>query len=612
MRLLFRLSLATVLSLASLSVLRTFQLDRNADRLRAQALSQRRSGRADEATRILSHYLKLRSEDAEAQAELGLLLDEAARTERDRDRALKAYETALRLSAGNADQPLPVKGDLSRARAAEVRLRTIDLLLRPSSARYQDALRHARRLGGSPRLEFESLVRQGRAWRGLGRHFPAAVRYLMAIDRDPTRIEPYVELAEVVDLQPDVLSARARDGKWLRDQDIGAGRSLLPPEVRGDHLLDHADAAKQFNTKLLAAMIELAQPSERARLARAAYRRNQGLLQEAAHDLDVALTIAPQDAELLLAADDLAMARADAARSAGKPAAARELLEESRLRLGAGFDLNAHDVRFHLAMAKVEVFLAEDASDAERRTHYAAARQSLEDGLWRCDAAEAADGLLPESLQATAAQLRWWLAEVAISESEADGDETRRTQRLDEAKRYVESLMGTGLDRSLLAISRARLWRAEGRWNRAAAALEQARLGLRRWPEHARRVDLLLGECYDHLADPERRADVFRRALRDDPAWTRGRLQLAEALVDSNRISEAIAQYEFVDSAPHAALEIARLTVFEQAQRPADRRQWAAARRALDRARAAAGDAPELTILRAQVAVLEAESFSGR
>ncbi len=137
--------------------------------------------------------------------------------------------------------------------------------------------------------------------------------------------------------------------------------------------------------------------------------------------------------------------------------------------------------------------------------------------------------------------------------------------------------------------------------------LEGSRSSLQDRPDFLKRLDLSLGRCYEDLNNPDRRLDVFRRTLKDDPLSVTGRLQLASALVAINRIDDGIEEYRLVSG---VLVTVARLLLVQQLAKPTEQRRWQNVERALDiedalRKERELDELPEVAVLRAQVLALQ-------
>ena len=99
--------------------------------------------------------------------------------------------------------------------------------------------------------------------------------------------------------------------------------------------------------------------------------------------------------------------------------------------------------------------------------------------------------------------------------------------------------------------------------------------------ELTRQTDLLLGQCYHNLGDPDLQLAVFRRAVADSPSWTPALLGRASALLAVGKTDEALVDYsDLVKQSPHvleARLQAVRLLIFRTLQLPADQRDWSTA-----------------------------------
>src|SRR5262249_37018456 len=228
--------------------------------------------------------------------------------------------------------------------------------------------------------------------------------------------------------------------------------------------LNRAQEADQVMTQLIASN----ERSYQAYLDRAAYLRrfNPPLAEE---DLNVALRLAPNEAEVLLRAAEMAQDKNDL----GK---AREYLQR-------GMQLYPKDHRMFQVLADLELGAGKpDQAIAELR-------RGLE--------------TIPDQ-----PDLLWRLADLQIQQ--------RQPQ---EAENAIVRLQQINILPAVVECLRARIMALRGVWPEAARTLEQAIPDLVNVPDLAKQALLVLAQCYQELGDTERSLAASRRAVTTDPLW---------------------------------------------------------------------------------------------
>ena len=305
-KVLIGLVVGTALLGGGVFLLHRFQVDRNAGLLLDQA-KKAESNHDLEKTRVyLVRYLSYRPNDLESLAWYGGVLQKQATTDEQRDQALKVYQ---RVVARGGQTP-----ELRRELAAlavqlgqfGIARNAVEGLVTPASP--------GAKLQPSP-AEAELRYLLGRCQEAGGRYPEARDLYQQARQQDPTRIEAYVQLANLL-------------------------RNRLSEADEADRVMDvpkDEDGVVVMNPKAAAAY-----------LARLRYRERFGIGQdtkEAAEamkaDVAKAIELSPDDPEVLLVA-------ASAALRDGNVDKAREYLLH-------GIELRPETSVFHQTLASVEL-----------------------------------------------------------------------------------------------------------------------------------------------------------------------------------------------------------------------------------------------------------------
>ena len=617
----------------SLLLVHSYQTSRNAEVFRERAHAALEQGEFTKAISLLGKYVGLRPRDIEAQIELGDLLSEHATSAQQLLRAFRTYEGVLAQEPDRHD----------------VRRRHIDVAMRLQ--RHSDAITHlaelvepARAAGGtqpSPTDEKTAdagpngpgslpdlLILAGDCHYALQKMREATGLYLQGLALAPESIDGYRGLASALHVGSEPLVREDLAGLAPPAFKLDFATAPEPVRQRWSELQslfpsreDAVAASPKLVENVLARMVELGRPAEKAYLMRARFRiqvlseadafsidarreNRRAQLKAAAEDLDVALRKSSDDPEILLTSAQLALTRADDLREEGEPhgdqvAAARRAAER-------GMEKAPSDLRFFRLLADVEL-----ATENEPRERLQRAEQHLQSAL----------DLVPEIAQETnpreqrglanlAAEIRWQLADLLITSALLDSPPDEGA--LKRARQIVDGLEQNNARSPLVAFIAARLTMAERgdqpeTWHQVARALHSIRPDLRS-RDLIRRADLILGECYQRLANPDARISLYRQALAEDPLWVQGRSELASALAEQNRIDDALREYRLISGLPGVALQMARLIIVRDLSRTGGAEQppqWEPVLRLLDQGERLAPEDVQFAVVRAQVLTLQ-------
>ena len=324
--------------------------------------------------------------------------------------------------------------------------------------------------------------------------------------------------------------------------------------------------------KTIARMVDANRESAPARLAAARYFRDTGRLPQAQEQLHELLVKLP--AEALQALPEKG---AEVYLLAAEVAQARNQNQEMRARLEEGARRFPEDTRFDLRLARL------DLRDGRRDQALAGLQRSLRS--------------LPEQLAD--------LVEL--------GDLLIDLRQADQALRVVDRLPGQSKESAAFAeYLRARLLIDRQAWGEARALLEKLRSS-QPAPQVAMRVNLLLADCYAALVNPDQQLLACRRALEVDPELLPARLRMASALRALGQFDEAVAQYDrLVTVSPELREERARLLLLRNQRLPAGARRWDEVELALKGLPAEQQKAPDVQMMRAELAAAQAEGLEGK
>jgi tetratricopeptide (TPR) repeat protein len=302
--------------------------------------------------------------------------------------------------------------------------------------------------------------------------------------------------------------------------------------------------------------------SSEARLARAKYFRTHGQTETAGQELKAARSGSNQnDPEVMLES-------ADFARSQGK-------FDEARDFLVRGLELK--DSRFQRELARLEL----QVGNRER-----AVELLREAATINPDSSNDMLNLADQFLDA--------------GESAAARDLIDRLEQMEGNSPLVQYLRG-------------RLHLSEGKLADAVNLLERVRPEFVRVKDLAVRIDILLAECYDRMGQPDQRLAACRRAAEINPNLALVRLALADALVATGELDEAIVNYQAViTQIPDARLPLARARMWQNLRQPASRRDFSSAIAVLDEAPDQTKQKVEYQLTRADILVAQGKREEAR
>lgn len=343
--------------------------------------------------------------------------------------------------------------------------------------------------------------------------------YEKSIKNAPANVEAYFRLAAM-----------------LRQRD--------PVALYGDTTRDRTTILKEAD-KNIEDMVGANPKDFRAYLARANYRR---AIQQNRTDAAARALIA----EDIATAQKLAGDEVDVILAAGELARENKQFDAARKVLSRGCEVHPSDWRMYKALARLE------AVDG-RRTEAVA--------------------VLNQGLQKTPNQpdLLWDLAENQIEL----GKKT-------EAAATIERLAEVHLPLAFRDCLVARLEMADGHWKEAARRLETAFLALNDLTMQrvdalasplATQAGVMLGTCYEKLGDTEKALRAFGRVNAREPLSVAALAGMARNSYALGKMQDALDQYQQIlklpDATAAALIEIARITLVRNLERPEALQNWA-------------------------------------
>lgn len=304
-----------------------------------------------------------------------------------------------------------------------------------------------------------------------------------------------------------------------------------PDQVRSYELLarilrKHLNRVEQSD-ETIAEMMERHGQTAEAHLARARL-----LIEfssgDIAADAAEAIRLAPENAEAILL-----MARVHQQKRRVNDAIA--LLEK-------GIKLYPNDARMYRHLAWIEYFLKRNDS----------ARERLQAGIINC----------PEAFE-----LHTALAEILI-----------QGKMFDQVQKIIAELKAKGVREDRISYLTSRIAVERGQWPEAVASLERLRLESRNNTELSIQINLLLAHCYRQMGDNDRQMQALQRVVDFDAHSLPARLGIAALYANTNRLDEAIQQYEQLINLPgapeSASVDMARLMIARIQRLPIEKQKW--------------------------------------
>ena len=304
-------------------------------------------------------------------------------------------------------------------------------------------------------------------------------------------------------------------------------------------------------TQVLDQMVANNQENYRAYFVRATHRLQAQQIEEARRDTNRALELAPDEAEVILLASEMAIRES-------RP-------DEALAQLNRGRELFPEDDRMYQALARLE----------QQRSNVPQAIEYLKQGL------EA----IPKS-----GKLAWYLLDLQLTTGEVEG-----------AEKTLEKLRTMNFSQEMVDLMQARLLIAKAQWPEARDLLEKTRPLLAGSTDLSTLVELLLADCYRALQQPDLEREALRRALLLDP----GNRTAEQRLVRLNmRLGQPGALEEFeqlVRSNPRLRLQALSLRIRRMLTQPKETRNWNRIEQQLDQLSKVLEDQMDVNILRSEV-----------
>jgi cellulose synthase operon protein C len=506
-----------------LQVLHGFQVRRNASALLDRARRAESGGDLEKAEQLLDQYLNLEREDGPTWEWYARIVDERSAEGRRRERVFLIHEEALR----------------HQSSSVKLERRCADLAL--ELGRYSEAQRHfaslLEQLAADSQGQADAVWRSdledllGQCDRGLARFDEAEKSFLRALQHDPERVSCYDRLA------------RLRRINLRRNESAdGTIQEMVAKNPKSG--LAYVYRWRYFQ--------EFSPPAD-------------------AKDIGKALTLAPDDPEVLLTAAVASEQQPDAA-------TARAYYEK-------GCEVDPKNLALVLGLARLET----------RERHL-----------------DRAEAILRRGVQARpVVALVFALAETLILRDKIEGKE--------QAEDYIARLGKAGLSETLGRFLETEILFQRKKWAEAIPRIEMARVVLKADPRLTIQLDLMLAECYGRIGHEEQRLDALRRAAEGDNGPDAARIDLAQSLARSGKLDEAVTiLLPMAERKPEWRLDLVRLLLQRAIRAPRDQRDWDGVERSLRQAESAIPQAVEplallrLDVLAAQGRLEDARLFLSR
>jgi tetratricopeptide (TPR) repeat protein len=302
-----------------------------------------------------------------------------------------------------------------------------------------------------------------------------------------------------------------------------------------------------------------------------------GSLKQATKGVNEAQALAPKDARVLLLSGRLLLLQAANAKADKDSKTQREKLEEARALFKKGIAEHPKNPEMYVALADLE---ARDGDPDE-------GLKILKKGL----------GVVTSKVEVLNQ-----LIDLLIQKRE-----------LVEALEVIDRLRDEKQADPLVNYQQARLFAAKNEWGKAGDLLNKIRRDdrLLELPALVKNLDLLRGLCFEKLGNPDQALLAYQDVVKYDPLFIPGRIRLATAYLNLDRLSEAINEFtriaDFRDAPAATPLALARLLMLQNLRLAPKERNWQAVKDRLAEANRISElkDEVEVVLLQADALLLE-------
>ena len=335
------------------------------------------------------------------------------------------------------------------------------------------------------------------------------------------------------------------------------------------HLLRHSLNQPHDADSTIEQMIKSNPDSLPAHRIAANYWREQGEIDKTSGHALRMLELEPDNRDGLLIAAQCALVRATRAAGANNRELVEESLQEAQDYLDKGTKLYPRDADLCLAAAEAQRLAGRPEN----------AIQILRNGL---KANQGEPNLLVQ------------LADMLLN-----------MQRTDEAQQLIEQIKKARLNEAIVNYLQGRIEYNRGNWRAALQSFEKAAPGLTPMAQTLKQAYFWIGRCHRELGNPDEERRYYRQALNLDRDFAPAKSALANSLMASGRIDDALTEYEMLVRSGRgqaaSPLFVARMLLVRALRTPPADRNWAQVEAAVEEAARELGDAPQVIVLRAEV-----------
>jgi tetratricopeptide (TPR) repeat protein len=194
--------------------------------------------------------------------------------------------------------------------------------------------------------------------------------------------------------------------------------------------------------------------------------------------------------------------------------------------------------------------------------------------------------------------LVWNLADTLIND-----------KQLEDAAKHLKQLKESGYPRVPIAYLEAKLLAQQEKWLDSSHHFQAIQPSLVEWPELAKQADLWLGTCYQRLGRNDLQLTAYRRAVSTDLSWIPARLGIADALLSTGKLDQALEEYQEIAALPGAPVsvltQLARVAVLLNLRRNPSQRNWAFSEEVISRLQDVEPESSVATLLKAEMLVAQ-------
>lgn len=335
------------------------------------------------------------------------------------------------------------------------------------------------------------------------------------------------------------------------------------------HLLRHSLHLPHDADSTIEQMITANPDSLSAHRIAAVYWREQGQIDKATGHALRMLELEPDNRDGLLMAAQCALIRAVRASAADNREAVEEALQEAQSHIEKGTKLYPRDVDLCLVAAEAQRLAGRPENVV----------QILREGL---------------KTNPDEPSLLVQLADMLLS-----------MQRTDEAHQLIDQIKKTRVNEAIVNYLEGRIQYNQGNWRAALQSFQKAAPGLTPMAQTLKQAYYWIGRCHKELGNADEERRYYRQALNLDRDFAAAKTALANSLMASGKIDEALTEYETLartGRGPAASpLAVARMLLLRTLRTPPADRNWAQVESVLDEAARELGDSPQVIVLRAEV-----------